>query len=169
MTALSETLDALPGPEPPGRLTRPLKPRGFEALAGLLVGAPAKGGRSAEIRAFPVRPAAHETTTETDTALRKREVAEQARKEQARAREKARLDGELREARSAERGAQQALTRATKALAAAEQEQIRLTQALEAAGDAVLTLKRDVSKRQHESDRASIARVRIEGQISRLD
>lgn len=169
VTALSETLDALPGTEPPGRLTRPLKPRGFEALAGLLVGGLPKAGRSAEIRAFPARPAARETDKETEAARRKREAAEQAREEQARAREKARLDGDLREARSAERDAQTALTRATKALAAAEQEQIRLTKALDAAGDAVLSLKRDVSKRQHESDQASIARVRIEEQISRLD
>ena len=39
LTAVAETLDALPGPEPPGRLTRPLKPRGFDALAGLLMAA----------------------------------------------------------------------------------------------------------------------------------
>ena len=169
VTALSETLDALPGPEPPGRLTRPLKPRGFEALAGLLVGGSSKPGRSAEIRAFPVKPAARETGQETEAARRKREAAEQAREQQARAREKARLDDDLREARGTEREAQSALARATKALAAAEQEQIRLTKALEAAGDAVLSLKRDVSRRQHASDQASIARVRVEEQISRLD
>jgi hypothetical protein len=35
MTAVAETLEALPGGDPPGRLTRPLKPRGFEALSGV--------------------------------------------------------------------------------------------------------------------------------------
>ena len=34
MTAVTETLEALPGGDPPGRLTRPLKPLGFEALSG---------------------------------------------------------------------------------------------------------------------------------------
>jgi hypothetical protein len=165
MTALSETLDALPGPEPPGRLTRPLRPRGFEALTGLLAGGPASSRRSAEIRAFPVKPPAGESGKETDAARRKREAAEQAREEAARAKEIARLDAALRQARTTEREAQIAFTRATRALAAAEQEQARLTKALEAAGDEVLSLKRDVGRRQHESDQASIARVRIEEQI----
>lgn len=34
LAAVTETLQALPAREPPGRLTRPLKPGGFEALAG---------------------------------------------------------------------------------------------------------------------------------------
>lgn len=34
LTAVTETLEALPGSDPPGRLTRPLKPLGFEALSG---------------------------------------------------------------------------------------------------------------------------------------
>jgi hypothetical protein len=167
VTALSETLDALPGGEPPGRLTRPLKPRGFESLASLLVGS-AAAGRSAEIRAFPTKPP-RDAGKETDAARRKREAADQAREEQARAKQKARLEGQLREARTTEREAQSALARATKALAAAEQEQVRLTAALAAAGDAVLSLKKDLNKRQYESDQAAIARVRIEEQISRLD
>lgn len=35
--AISMTLRALPGSEPPGRLTKPLQPGGFDALAGLTV------------------------------------------------------------------------------------------------------------------------------------
>ena len=49
MMAVSDTLQALPGPERPGRLVRPLKPRGFEALAGLVPGAAAASKRLAEI------------------------------------------------------------------------------------------------------------------------
>ena len=40
MTGISETLMALPGEERVGRLTRPLKPRGFQALIGLMMGGP---------------------------------------------------------------------------------------------------------------------------------
>src|SRR5262245_28757408 len=36
MNAARDTLQALPSAESPGRLTRPLKPQGFEALAALL-------------------------------------------------------------------------------------------------------------------------------------
>jgi hypothetical protein len=35
LTAVQETLEALPSDDAPGRLVKPLKPRGFEALAGL--------------------------------------------------------------------------------------------------------------------------------------
>jgi hypothetical protein len=35
LTAVQETLEALPADDAPGRLVKPLKPRGFEALAGL--------------------------------------------------------------------------------------------------------------------------------------
>ena len=38
MTAIGETLDALPTADPAGRLVRPLKPAGFETLTGLLKG-----------------------------------------------------------------------------------------------------------------------------------
>ena len=42
LDAIRETLQALPSPEANGRLTRALSPRGFEALAGLTVTAPAR-------------------------------------------------------------------------------------------------------------------------------
>jgi hypothetical protein len=35
LTAVQETIEALPSDDAPGRLVKPLKPRGFEALAGL--------------------------------------------------------------------------------------------------------------------------------------
>ena len=40
MTAISETLEALPSGDSPGHLTRPLKPLGFEALSGVSMRAP---------------------------------------------------------------------------------------------------------------------------------
>lgn len=50
--AIATTLRALPGDEPPGRLTRPLQPGGFEMLAGLSIGS-GTSGRSAEARHAP--------------------------------------------------------------------------------------------------------------------
>jgi hypothetical protein len=37
LLAVQETLEALPADERPGRLTKPLKPRGFEALSGVAI------------------------------------------------------------------------------------------------------------------------------------
>src|SRR4029450_2579697 len=51
MVAVTETLQALPGDEAPGRLTRPLKPKGFEALAGLV-----PVGKAAFAAPAPPRP-----------------------------------------------------------------------------------------------------------------
>src|SRR5687768_10577814 len=83
MHEIRETLQALPSDEPPGRLTRPLKPMGFEALLKMLPGAgAASGGR----RTGPVeapRPARTEPTasrtTHTEDTTSKRERAEEER------------------------------------------------------------------------------------------
>ncbi len=52
LDAVRDTLQALPSPEANGRLTRPLAPKGFEALAGFTV-APALPGRAARGQARP--------------------------------------------------------------------------------------------------------------------
>jgi hypothetical protein len=39
MTPINETLDALPTTDPPGRLTKPLRRTGFEALQGVTIAA----------------------------------------------------------------------------------------------------------------------------------
>src|SRR5262245_42483518 len=53
MNAARDTLQALPSPEPAGRLTRPLKPQGFEALAALLK--PGAQTRQADVLPFKGR------------------------------------------------------------------------------------------------------------------
>lgn len=53
--AIVTTLRALPGTEPPGRLTRVLQPGGFEALAGLSIG---RGAPAAPARQKPAPRAA---------------------------------------------------------------------------------------------------------------
>ncbi len=50
--AITETLQALPWPDTPGRLTRPLRPRGFAALAGLLPRGGAAARQVAEVVAI---------------------------------------------------------------------------------------------------------------------
>jgi hypothetical protein len=55
LSAVTETLQALPGSAPVGRLTRPLKPMGFEALAGLV---PRGGATLRALTAVPANPPA---------------------------------------------------------------------------------------------------------------
>jgi hypothetical protein len=61
LTAVAETLEALPASEPPGRLTRPLKRMGFEALAGVPLRptaagqAPRDGAGRAALKIVPKR------------------------------------------------------------------------------------------------------------------
>ena len=167
LIAVSETLGALPGSERPGRLTRPLRPQGFEALAGLLAGAAAAPARRAEITPFPTK-AAREKSGETEAAKKRREAADAEREAAARAREASRVEEELKKARATERDAEAALERATKDLAAAEREHARLTKALEDAGDAMIALGKDLNRRQREADQAAIARARIEHELARL-
>ncbi len=97
--ALARTLEALslaPSPAPPGRLTQPLQPAGFEALAGVTPHArlspPVSGAATTEIKNRPVarpdrhvdpssprvdRKAAHEA--ERAAAARRREDERRAR------------------------------------------------------------------------------------------
>ena len=167
LIAVNETLGTLPGGERPGRLTRPLRPQGFEALAGLLAGAAATPARRAEIKPFPSQ-AAREKTGESEAAREKRVAAEAAREAAARAREAARVEAELKQARGVERDAEAALERAQKDLAAAEREHARLTKALEDASEAIIALGKEINRRQRESDQAAIARARIERELSGL-
>jgi hypothetical protein len=96
--AVEETLQALPVAGPPGRLTGPLGPVGFDALGGLLKGAGLREG-TAEVVAFaPPRKVAQ---AEDREAKRLKAEAE-ARSRQRKALEAARrsLDQRLRHARA---------------------------------------------------------------------
>lgn len=82
--AVATTLRALPGDEAPGRLTRPLQPRGFETLGA----AAAAGQVRPPDQAAPRKPAAGES----------RETREQARAAAARDKQEAARAAKLREA-----------------------------------------------------------------------
>jgi hypothetical protein len=96
--AVEETLQALPVAGPPGRLTGPLGPVGFDALGGLLKGGGLRAG-TAEVVAFT--PPRRVAQAEDREAKRLKAEAE-ARGRQRRALETARrsLDQRLRHARA---------------------------------------------------------------------
>lgn len=128
---IATTLRALPGEEAPGRLTKPVQPGGFEALAGVAV---APGARRA---AFAAATESRSQTTipqESSAAARKRVREQQAEAASARdlkdaetaARheefEKARLERDARRAQDIVEKAREAMNRATADLELAERE-----------------------------------------------
>jgi len=125
LAAVVETLQALPSPEPPGRLTRPLKPLGLEALSGLV------NTDRAALRAVTRTPGSAGATRGSgrrSRAVTDREARARKRAADARRREAARLDAEIREAATAERRAVADLTRAKQALARVEREREHLAE-----------------------------------------
>jgi hypothetical protein len=84
--AIATTLRALPGPEPPGQLTKTLQPGGFEMLAGLPLRS--AGGRPglvprapAPAAAAPPPAPAPRSRSDPDAQRRAREAAAQAEQE----------------------------------------------------------------------------------------
>ena len=73
MTPVAETLDALPTADPPGRLTRPLRRTGFEALQGVTIAA--RPAKPAAPKAEPSKSA----SAESERDRKKREADQQAR------------------------------------------------------------------------------------------
>jgi hypothetical protein len=145
MTAVGETLGALPAGEP-GRLTRPLKPMGFEGLAGLLKGRAPK----ANVVPFPQKTKTPKVSAEQK---KKEEEAERRKEEQRRA-------AELRDARADEARAETVLKDARAALEKAEKAREAAAERLEATETEVKTAADRF--RRAERDAASAARIRQE-------
>ena len=146
MTPVTETLDALPTTDPPGRLTKPLRRTGFEALQGVTIAArPSKPIAKPE----PKKPAADETDRE-----RKRREADQ--QELAMARER------LRFAEAAEREAEASVDRAKRTLDRAERTRERVEGELEQATVAEKAARKElsVSESAYEKARAESERLR---------
>jgi hypothetical protein len=113
MDAVTETLQALPSQDPPGRLVKPLKPLGFAALMGLGIpigevprSARSRGPEVPGSRGSEVRKSKGSEAREAKARAAARKVAAQA----------------LRTAKAAETKAEAAAAEAQKALAAAERE-----------------------------------------------
>lgn len=147
MTPVNETLDALPTTDPPGRLTKPLRRTGFEALQGVT------------IAAKPSKPIAPKTETakpsagENDRERKKREADQQ---ELAMAKER------LRFAEAAEREAAAALDRAKRTLERAERTRERIESELAEASVAEKAALKELSTSEsaHEKAKAESERLR---------
>jgi hypothetical protein len=118
MSAVLETLQGLPGRDDHGRLTKPLKPQGFEALAGLVRG----GETVARLSAVPA--AAPAPAGRKPTAAQKERADAAAQKREAATKQKARAaaNRELKKARVAERNSRADYARLEMQLARAERE-----------------------------------------------
>ena len=112
MIAIGETLEALPSDDPPGRLTRPLKPLGFEALSG--VSARPAGAPRAPLRVVARSPAQEQR----EAARAKEEERQRAQAEKEAAAEKKRVEKELRDATAALERAEAAVKKAEESLEA---------------------------------------------------
>lgn len=128
MQAVTETLQALPGSARPGRLTRPLRPAGFEALAGLVP------VRARTLRGLtPAPPVSTPRTPDEppDPRAATREADARKREEAARRRAQAALERSLRDARRAVRAAEAALADAQRTFARAKGTRDRLQDQLQ--------------------------------------
>jgi hypothetical protein len=161
LQAVAETLETVMWRPLDGRLARPLKRTGLEALTALKGGGVTGGrGRPAEILAFtpPKRPRASEATGATATS----DAAE-------RQRERRDLTHDRQKARDAERNAQKALTAARRRVEAAEHERARLTDALEAITNALQDHRAEVDRARKAADQAAAERQRLDDRLATLD
>lgn len=145
MMPVAETLDALPGDELPGRLTKPLRRMGFNVLEGIPISA--KAGRATSAAPKRALPA-------TDGRARPHDAGDAGQRERAMARER------LRFAEKAEREGDAALDRARRALERlrrirerAEQELAAATRAENSAAKEVATAEKALAKAVAERDR----------------
>ena len=149
MTPVTETLDALPTTDPPGRLTKPLRRTGFEALQGVTIAAkPAKPvARPAPKKAAP---------DETERERKKREADQQ---------ELAMTKERLRFAEAAEREAEASVDRAKRTLDRAERTRERIEGELEQAIVAEKGARKELSVSESAYDRAKADSDRLRKKI----
>jgi hypothetical protein len=148
MESVRETLDILPSPEPPGRLTRPLKRTGFEALEGFTI--------AARPRPVPTRlePRAAGSAKPKPTELEK-QAKEAAERERDMTRER------LRFAEATERESAAALERAVRAVERAGRTRERIQRELDDATKAEQALVSEQESAQAAHEKAVVERVRL--------
>ena len=150
MMPIAETLDALPTADPPGRLSRPLRRTGFEALQGVTI---APRLKMAPPRIEPKKTPAEK---ETEKDRRKREADQQ---ELLMAKER------LRFAEAAEREAEASLDRARRTLERAERTRERIQGELDEASTAEKGARKELSTAESSYDKAKAERDRLEKKI----
>ena len=146
--AVRETLDILPGSEPLGRLTKPLKRTGFEALAGFTFSA-------------PPRPAPTKLEPRAPAGPRPRATGSEQRVNAAAARDREMTMERLRFAEAAEREAEAALDRAHRAVERAQRTRERVERELADASAAQTAMRQEetVAKATHAKAAAERARL----------
>ena len=151
MTPVTETLDALPTTDPPGRLTKPLRRMGFEALEGTtIVARPAT----------PTAVAGRTPKPVDDSNGRERQKREADRQELAMARER------LRFADAAAREAEASLERARRALERAERTRERIQKEMEEAETVEAAARKDVRASESALEKAKTERDRLAKKVS---
>ena len=146
MMPVAETLDALPGDEPPGRLTKPLRRMGFNVLEGIPISA----------KAGPVkpRPAKAADAAKAPTA-KERRTTEAERREEAMTRER------LRFAEAAEREAEATLDRTRRALERLQRIRERAEKELDDAAAAEKAAEKDLANAEKSLEKAAAERSRL--------
>jgi hypothetical protein len=150
MTPVTETLDALPTTDPPGRLIKPLRRTGFEALQGVTITA----------RPSPPTPKAEPKKAPDDDGEKDGRKREAERQELAMAKER------LRFAEAAEREAEAALDRAKRALERAERTRERIEKELEEATAAEKAAAKELAASESAYAKAQAERERQRKKIS---
>ena len=159
LQAVSETLQTVMWKDLDGRLSRPLKPTGLEALAALKSGALAGRGRVASIVSFQKpAPPPGETKAERST----RETAE-------RRREAAGIARDLKATQAAERKAGAASDRARTLVDQAERERGSLTDALERVTSRLRELRAAADAARKTLEQVTAERVRLAERLSSLE
>src|SRR5687767_3272894 len=151
MMPVTETLDALPGDDPPGRLTKPLRRMGFNVLEGVPISA----------KAGPIRPKA---ATEKK-APAKEQTAKERRATEAEEREAAMTRERLRFAEAAEREAEGTLDRARRAVERAERTRERIERELKEATEAEKSALREQAHAQKALEKAASERDRLQKKL----
>lgn len=150
MTPVTETLDALPTTDQPGRLTRPLRRTGFEALQGVTITAKP---RPLTPKAEPKKAA----TDESDKERRRREADQQTL---------AMNKERLRFAESAEREAEAAVDRARRAVERAEKTRERIEKELDEAAAVEKAARKELSVSESSYDKAKAERDRLARKVA---
>ena len=176
MTGVSETLMALPADERPGRLTRSLKPLGFQALLGMMAGTPLSSppassrGSATSSTARPAGTSAR--PPEEDKAARaqiekaaKRAEADRERERVARV---ALIHSELKKVTADEREAMAAAASATRSLAAARTEQARLESQLTEVAERVRQLAETSGSDERRAAALTKSRLALEERLGEL-
>jgi hypothetical protein len=152
-TGISETLDALPSAEPPGRLTKALKRIGFEGLEGVPVAAAPKKVTPISTGVAKAQPGAQTLTA------KERHAAEAKQRELAMVRER------LRFAEAAEREAQESLERAQRGVERAERTQERIEQELKEATDALKKSRKEEAAAETALAKAAAERKQLQKKL----